>query len=544
MKNKIRKRILLLVLAGLPLFANAFERKDLLPNNVEFKFQINSLSAVRNGIEKSPFGRLWNDTKFRDFLGCSSDITIWDVLMEDEEESLRPLMKEAFGLFSGEIVFGVNPDTEEYCALIGITEKKYKRFLVLNEKILKAQKTPGTTVKSTFQGIEILKVIENNEDPAFFAWVNGSCITSPKKEWVEKTIMKLKKEAAKEPKANAKIVLSYSVSTILQNKPNMSEKNRRIYDALGLLGVRNIALSIDFQEDRLVFDGKLDVVDLHKGLFTLLDTQPSPLPKVPFIPKNIYTFDIERINIPSFWKELPNIMTDIDPTILMQFNMGLQMIRQNFGIDIEQDIINHLGTQILSFSCEGSDTPGGIVALELKNEKAFKKSIETLFAHPALQAELAQTFDVKTFLEHTVYSTKEAISEGKSIAFTFVDGYFVYGMTEQVRNVIRTSNLAKGASNYESAPLIQSLVSKIPPNAFGYLLIDMKKYLALLADNFQDPIMNSVLTEAFREIDSEVLDIQSSKLPSGDYFASFFKVLYGYSEPSPTGLHSRFILEY
>ena len=544
MKNKIRKRILLLVLAGLPLFTNALERVELVPNETVVQIRFANISAFKQGIEKSAFCRLWKDAQVREFLGCAPKATIWDLVMKSQNDAVRELMVEEINMISGEVVLGLDVDKKSALVITTMTEEDFKKSQLIDEKITKAKGQTISIIKSTFQGVEIIQQVQEGEKPTFQTWVNGSFLISDNKEWVERAIMQLKKEPAKEPASEPTFEITVSIGKMLKKDTTLSsETDKKIFKALGFGGIQDLSLKLEAKETEMVLNVQLDVSDLKKGIFTLIDPQPLPLPKVPFIPKNLYSFNVERINIPGFWKELPNILNEVDPAVLTQFNMGLQMVRQSTGIDIEQDFINHIGTHILSFAAPSSKTIGGLIAIELKNEAAFKKSIETLVALPSLQAGIAHSIEIETFLEHTVYSAKGSPPD-QTISIAILDNYLFYGLSAQVHDAIRTSNMAKGTSSYEESELIQSLTSKIPKNAIGYSQIDLKKYLSMVMNAAKDPILNSVLENLLLELDSSSIHPEISKLPPGEHLSTFFTSIFKFTEITPTGLHLKAVLTY
>jgi len=554
-----RTKILSLsILLALPLATVALERTELLPPDAQTYVRISNTTNFWSKLKQSSLGRLWVDQQFQDFLGNPDAETWRELVFDGETDAEDDVFIEQMKMLQGEVILAFDTEMENPCIIAAMNREDFLRSLEMDEKLLGIAEDPFEILKSTFQGVEIIQHIEDggtpDEESAWQAHLNNTFVLGYTKEWVEKCIVELQKEPVEEPEGNPVCNLNLPLSglfrKLIEEENEKSAGNpapldtERLFNALGLMGVENYSLRIELKETEMVADSNLLVSDLAKGIFTILDVQPSELPTVGFIPENIALLEVGRFNLLRFWQEIPNIIATAMPSAKPQFDMILAMFQQQAGIDFEQDLLTHLGTQYLSFSIAEDERQVSTIAVELKDGPAFKTGLESILAAPALQPQLAAALETEEFLDHTIYTVKSG-DPADAVAFGVAGDYLLYGQPDGLRQVIRSeSGAAAAKTTFEQSPLVKGLRQHVPPRAFGYSAIDWKKNMDVLVRELDKPEYVAAMQQNWAKSGSPLPPPEFDKLPPVDHIASFFNVSFQYTEATADGLHQRIILKY
>lgn len=310
------------------------------------------------------------------------------------------------------------------------------------------------------------------------------------------------------------------------------------------MGIEKFSIRIGLEDTEMVVDSTLTATSLDKGIFTILDMEPTELPSVSFIPEDIALIEVGRFNLLRFWKEIPNFLTVAMPSAKPQFDMMLAMLRQQTGIDIEQDLLAHLGTRYTSFSAVEGEILLSVMAIDLKDSQAFKQGLETAMASPALQPQVAMLLDTIDFLDHALYVSKNT-EPADTISFAVMGNYLLYGHPDGLRQVIRseTSGTAPGTA-FERSELVKGMRQVVPQNAFGYSAIDWKKCMLSVMHELTKPDRIQLIQQKWALRGGPIPPPDFSKIPPTDHIASFFNTTYQYTEKTDHGLHQRIILKY
>jgi len=552
------KILSLSILLTLPLAALALERTELLPPDAQSYIRISNTTNFWSKLKQSSLGKLWTDPQFQDFLG-NPETEVWEELLFDgETDAEDDVFIEQFKMLQGEVILAFDMELEDPCIIAAMSKEDFLRSLEMDEKLMRITEEPFEILKSSFQGVEIIQHIEDggtpDEESAWQAHINNTFVLGYTKEWIEKCIVQLQKETVKEPEGNPVCTLNLPLSGMFRKLIEEEKEEggdtpdpvnlELLFNALGLMGIENYSLRIELKETEMVADSNLLVSDLTKGIFTILDVQPSELPTVGFIPENIASLEVGRFNLLRFWQEIPTVVATAMPEVKPQFDMILAMFQQQAGIDFEQDLLAHIGTQYISFSIAESDRQVSAIAVELKDGAAFKTGLESLLAAPALKPQLASVLETEEFLDHTIHTVKTD-DPGDAVAFGVMGGYLLYGQPDGLRQVIRSeSSDAAANTSFEQSALVKGLRQHVPPRAFGYSAIDWKKNMDVLVRELDKPEYVAAMQQNWAKSGSPLPPPEFDKLPPVDHIASFFNVSFQYTEATADGLHQKIILKY
>ncbi len=546
-----RKTAIAALLFTLPACSFALERTELAPPSAQSYVRISNTAGFLAKIKQSPIGKLWADPQFKDFMG-NPEADVWqEFLFDGETDAEDEMMLAQFKMLNGELVLAFDPATEDPYIIAAMSKEDFARSLELDAQLKEIAGTPFEIVKGSFQDVAVIQHIQNPGTPeaesSWQAHVGNTFILGHTQEWVEQSIVRLGKDAVKEPKGNPVLDLNLPLAQLIQQtleKEKTAPEQMAVLEALGFMAIDSLTCRVELKDDEMVADNTLKVTDLQKGIFTILDVQPSELPTVSFIPESIASIEVGRFNLLRFWQEIPNAIASAMPAAKPQFDMILAMLQAQTGINFEQDLLANLGTQYLSFSVVDGGKQISVVAVDLKDGMAFKKGLESAMAAPALQPQVAASLDIQEFLDHKIYAFKGADAENPS-GFAVAGNYLLYGHPDGLRQVIRSESSGAAANQaFERTALVAGLRAIVPPQAFAFSAIDWKKNMDAVVRELSKPQYASLITQKWATSGSVLPPPDFNKLPPASHIASFFNVSYQYTEAMPGGLHQKIILKY
>ena len=550
MLNRLKVTILALIFI-LPIASFGMERSSLLPPEAQSYVRVSNTVDFWAKLKKSSLGKLWNDQQFQDFIG-NPDAEVWqELFFQGETEAEDQVFLDQMKMLNGEVILAFDLDSENPYIIAAMDKADFVHSLELDDALREVMKDPFEIIKSTFQDVEIIQHIENVGTPeqtsSWQTHVGNTFILGNTLEWVERSIVKLKKDEVQEPEGDPVLALHIPLTQLIEKsliQEGADPSERVLFEALGLLGIDLFSSTLVLKNDELVVDNILGISDLEKGLFALLDVQPSELPTVTFIPEHIASLEIGRFNLLRFWQEIPKFIATSQPEFKPQFDMLLAMIQQQTGIDIEQDLLIHLGTQYVAFSTVEGEKQSSVMALDLADSRAFKQGLETALASPSMQPYVASSLEISDFLDHTIYTLKDS-DPAAAMGIAISGDHLLYADPAGLRQVIR-SETSEAAENqaFERSELVKGLRQHISPRAFGYSTVDWKKNMDVIIRELTKPEYVGLLQQKWATSGSAFPPPDFNKLPSADHIASFFNVSYQYIEAKGDGLHQQIILKY
>ncbi|MDZ8118918.1 hypothetical protein [Pontiella agarivorans] len=548
-----RKISTLSLVLALPLASFALQRAQLLPPNGQTYFRISNTVAFWEALQKSSLGQLWQDQQFQDFMG-NPELEAWHNFFYDgdTDEETRVFV-EQMEMLTGEVVLAFDSETENIFIIAAMSDDDFEQSLELDENLRTVTENPFDVVRRSFQGVEIIQHIDSpgtdNETSSWQTHIGNTFILGYNREWVEQCIIRLKNDPVTEPAGLPVFNMNLPVNDLIRqslkgSSAEVAAKDQSLFNALGLLNVNYLSCRIEMHDDEMVVNSTLNARDLENGLFSLLDTEPSELPTVTFIPEDLTSLEVGRIDLPGLWQEIPAILQQIDPGTKPQFDMMLAMLQQQTGINLEQDLLENLGTQYLSFSIVENDSASSVIALELKDGMAFKQGLESALTSPSMQPYVAAALDISDFLNHSIYTLKQAPSD-EQMGIAVTDDYLLYGNPDGLRQTLRAITSTGAANNaFEQSQLVQGLRRHVPSEAFGFSAIDWKKYMHIIVAELEHGEIPALIMQNWARSGSALPPPDFSKLPTAEHIAQFFNVSYQYIQAGNNGLHQKIILKY
>lgn len=544
-----------ILLLAAPFSALALERIELLPPTAQSYLRISNAPDFFTQLKKSSVGKLWADQQFQDFIGNPEDDVWQELFLTQGSEEENRVFTEQLKMLKGEIIMATDMTTDKPFIIAAMSDAEFQRSLELDEKIKDTASTPFEIIKGIFQDVEVVQYIENAGTPqAYSSWqthLKGTLLFGYSEEWIERNIIRLKKESPAEPEGPPALTLNIQLSRLVRDILLESMKTEQLatmfspealLDALGLLDIENFLMKIELKDNQMLIDNTLRTQELKKGIFSILDLRPTRMPMVDFVPEDITAIEVGRINLLQFWQEIPVALSTVMPVLAPEYNIVIDMLQQQAGIHFENDLLSYLGTQYISYTKNDANDQNSVIALELNNAMAFQNGLQTVLTAPALQ--LDQSIDTQDFLDHSLY-VMEDVDPELPMAFCVAADHLLYGPADSLRQVIRTqSGTSQSTPPLENMPLVKKLLNHVPPTAYGYSAIDWKKNMDQIVQMLNQPGSSQVIQQSWAKTGAALPPPDFSKLPPADHIASFFNMTYQYTEAAQGGLHQRIILNY
>ncbi|MCP5106606.1 MAG: hypothetical protein GY950_24690, partial [bacterium] len=206
---KIKSILLIIVLCLPALRLQGYERSELIDSDAALVIRISNGAAFLNAIKNSPMGKLWNSPRMKPFLNNQNleDALIRSMFSDQGKSKQKELEKvihvnrQILSKFKGEVVAGFEKD-DSFFVLVEMNETDYKTTLELIEEEHKLSTDTVVTKNHMFQGVELVQEIITGDDGVKNEWTafyRDTFITSSIRPWLEKCIVRLKKEPPTAP---------------------------------------------------------------------------------------------------------------------------------------------------------------------------------------------------------------------------------------------------------------------------------------------------------------------------------------------------------
>lgn len=529
------------------------------------------------------------------------------------EKEISQLTFEMMKMLKGEVVFGLNPmSKEEPFILADLAHTNYIRSIAMDRRISELKPEYMTISRSRFMDLDIYAFTHTEElsrtrsDDAEAGTENDTTNAPPKRKtvrkswqchvgqtlicgpdetWVKATAAKLLKEKLSEPSGDPELTLRVDIPYLIdiaakEGQKRVAEQRRRrqeanpqnanpgagaaeppappdlaaIMKAFGLGSVGVMEARCTMKPTSCTFDATLPIGDQRKGLLSLLDATPSSTAlRVPFASEQTVSYSVGRIDIAALWKAIPGIISEIspDPQAQFMFNAVVNQFVLMLGVDINADLLAHLGTQSVSVLNLQKNELEQLLAIELRNEESFRASLAKIFMEGGqIRAMLGRRLSIEKAGDRTLYvfdpsaggtpavADTDAPAKNapprpvKRFALTTAGGYFLWGEEPAVRNALQSLSAPERAARFYAGPLFQRLQRLTPKTSIGYEITDcaqtMRAVLAALTE--QEGAMAEFKKSVRAGLALDQMSGDQSKLPSTDYIAAFFGPLVSYSE--------------
>ena len=512
--------------------ASAMMRKELVQENTVLTLRTAHFSVIRNQLKKI-HSTLIEQKQYRGFEG--------PFLEKMKTNAKRGsfaiefyLTGSLFSVLDGEVIYGFHEDSTLYFSA-EITPKKYQKILQREEWFQNTLDLPLAVVKSNFQGVEISQIIVSRKDKKdeiyWQAFVNNTFLFAQKRDWIEQSIVRLKKATLSpsfpnsKPGLFAEIFLPYTA-----RDPESAKKLQKV------LGGDLYAFSLIPTDDGLIFNGFLRMSSTKKGVFSLFRSDPKGLTNLRPFQKGLQSFFVADLDLVNFWKNLPEWLSIISIKKTVSILSLDQTLKKSFGLSLEDDIFRATEGRFSSICYLQGTNHISLHSLSLRDEVRFVHSFATIRNIPALASVFHTT---SSFRSHPIYSIGK-LKDADPILFCIANNTFFLGVSSLIKAAIVRNEDPNKVIDSED-PLQQEAKKLMLPNAFLY----GAQGKGTINNFFKVTISDHSFS--FRYGFSDNKKEEDEPLEEGeislDYLSSFLGEIYYSAAFSPKGLHHRIVFK-
>ena len=268
----------------------------------------------------------------------------------------------------------------------------------------------------------------------------------------------------------------------------------RVMQALGADVLRSgyATMSLDHAVSDLQFG--LEYSE-RKGLLNVLAYQREPFPRPAFIPAEALQVSSNSFSIPQIWTTAKQVFAEINPLLAGMMVQQLQQFGQQMQVDIENDLIAPLGSELLSISTKRQPVVGleggalfsdDLYIISMNDAQRFQNALNAIIQQ-AGAAEMIQKRDYLGTIIHSVPLPMEAAPapDGPpSLNYAFFDRYLLVGVggAAPLEAVLVTRN--RGGESFWDRADIRRILADLPPDTVGFTWTDMAAMMNVVAETF------------------------------------------------------------
>jgi hypothetical protein len=615
--RRVKTRILLLIFTALVLWAGlslsplrAYERMDLLDaRDQDVIIRFSNVAEFLKAIEQSGPGQLWNSEAMKPFLNDQSlgealKKTLMESFLSEKagQKELSHLMWEGLKLFKGELIIGISDGEDDDIDIAMVAEIDQAGFLKnmeMEERMSELDEDMGAPQRQSFQGVDIYHSVTKHPegpDSTWDAFYNGTMVGGDNREWVERCIVRLKKEAPVSPSGAPFLHLRVTqqfIKGLFEREPETPQPEEpmsqqppdagteppdsrtpppppppdapsapppspeAIMKALGLDRLEYISLDLTLQPNATesLFRIKLNPVSGgNKGLWVVLGKEPLPSAhQLAYVPEDVYTYQVMRLDFDALWREIPEILKSINPQQAAQFQSFVNMFGAMSQIDVSRDIFGNMGALFTTYSRMEGIEKQELMAFQLRNPLAMEKLLAKLFGEGSmLKSQLKDFLEVHELSGHKLYAFKRFTfssapppdaggqqQETPDIKYAYtslsvVGGSLVVGEDILVRSMIQAASSPDktGATGFYKSPIYTEMIRSLPENATGCSIMDISQILKPFMEFLKKPEMTAAFSARGKsgtekeDADSPLTgffkNLRFDRLPDFEYMSSFF----------------------
>jgi len=515
--------LLILAVSG---YATDTSRRSLLPENTLFTITVSDAENFVQSVESSPFGKLWKTKEMSEFLnGHTFDSLLKDALFDDTikdknaAEKKYQLELEEFKMLKGEIAVAFmsdNPDDESMYIIAEMNQEDYEKSLKLDRQIFDLEETKTTLKTEIFQGINIYSYIEeldqNEPQIHFQSHHNNTLLASDNLEWVKSSLIKLKKNDSF--KTNKHTACTIHVSPAILNKLTTeinagAEKPLFDFDvilkALGISYFNGLTINLTMSEKMSEIKTDINHTSGGKGLWSLFTTKPIPPDfRLPYVPDDIHAYELSQVDLHALWKQIPEIITQINPDYAAQFNATLEQIGAMVNININDDIFANLDTLHFNYAKFDNLRQQFVYGIKLNDQSHMQRVLNTLFADNSfIRMQLNERYIPVTLGDkniHVIQIPEQTADTNQEIQYLHIalavsHGSLIVGSEQLVTDFVEAEKPGQTPVPFYKSRLYAKSESAIPDNINGYSLGKLSETIEFIAEKLKQTGFINMLGE-------------------------------------------------
>jgi hypothetical protein len=459
----------------------------LVPPQTALLVETDSFSRLQQQFEKTPFFKFYKDSSMAGFVENVKQ----DIRKEVDKLDDNNLFKAFYNaglLPQGRVAFALvlddrTKDANEPPVLI-ITQwaENIDKIKEVVKKLVQKNIDMGGRQKpiEDYRGASIETLIDEQKTPLSYCFIDDCLLASPDPEILKFAIARLKGSdgaaladdadysagfTAAGPYHDIDFFVNIKQFIKMAIADDSSGETKKYIGSFGLDNVRSLSGSLGFARlsgGATVGKALLKIDGDKKGVCKMLDLRSASIQAPAFIPSSAYSVSVFNLDIKAAYDELVKIVGAISPAAASVFYTPLVSPSEEGGpsIELKKDIVNYLGSQIVSAEWSLKSSPEkiaeseGVVAVAISNRSILEKNLALL--HDRFIAR-NQPDAKRDLLGHTIYvidlfssvgfhlqdnslieaNAEQNISQIPKMAFTVTDTHLIVGSEPAVETAIR-----------------------------------------------------------------------------------------------------------
>jgi len=375
--------VCLLVSVGTVSHAAEFSRKDPMPETMDVVVRCSNTDAFLQSVKQSPIGKLvtskemkpfWNDQDPNDLMVDFFQRYKGNTANDRQRQSI---ILEELKMLNREVVAGLNFSTKEtFYLTVEITEDNFKKSLVLDKELARLDDLEYFFKKEKFQGVVLHTMITKDgekETKMFQGFLKGTLVLSNDRQWIERSIVQLKKQSVTTPSGNPMVslwvrpgVVDTFMERINQAKTEHSSTSGQdtapdnpkteidieiIVHALGLKQFQGMTVTAEMKADSSKISADVSNGGGPTGIWSIISKQNvSTGYRLPFVPSDFITYGVMSLDFNRFWNQIPEIIKKISPEMIQKYNTVIGTLNAILAVDLSRDLFSNLTSTVFSYS--------------------------------------------------------------------------------------------------------------------------------------------------------------------------------------------------
>ncbi len=540
-------------------------------------------------IERSPLGRLWNSPEMKASReGRSLEALIRQALTEaaDGEHAARinEIYMAQIKMLDGEFILGMtfdSPDGEpEITMAAAISEADYKSSLEMDALLQELEDKETISASEDFRDTRIYTYMEKEEDGDHFsyqAFYAGTVVMSDNRPWLEQALIRLMETPAREPQGDPVLTLRGQAHLLDRLQDRIAAKaaaGQTPFDwpalakSLGIDTLGDLRLQARMLADRAELSLEVDRRgEWNRGLMVLLPPDPVPLDfHLAYVPPDVASYQITRLDLNAFWLQLPEILRQISPEFQMQFSLGVNAMGGMMGININEDVFQNLDSLAFSYARFGDRGQELLYGLNVRDSEAMERTLRKLFAaNSPLAAQIGPFYRETDIQGQTIHVLQMPVSENGEdetdfleVGLMVVDRALVIGHGNLLVDYAQAAVNRAGTPSFYESHAFREMAARVPANACTYGLSDLSAYARYFTAEIRKAAAEAQALQAAPaaveedcgcENDPDPLvafwdRFDGDHLPPAEVMARYFSISDGYSVIDESGFRSAMTIHY
>ncbi|WP_309397611.1 hypothetical protein [Cerasicoccus maritimus] len=200
-----------------------------------------------------------------------------------------------------------------------------------------------------------------------------------------------------------------------------------LWNSLAVDNLHAAFASLDYKSDNLQSTFGV-LYDERKGILELLAYSPDPLRLPHWVPEEVAGANVTMIDFSEAFAALESILNDMSPNFGAMFQLQLDNLRQQTGLDLREALLNNFGDQFASFTVWKEDANEGdekdrenkIFAIPIRDPQAFQGAVKGL-AETFMPG--AEMFTERPFLDMSIMVPAQVNQEDPPFGYALVDNH-------------------------------------------------------------------------------------------------------------------------